>query len=100
MFFSVTTNLIMTVPVLMPLVNQMGINGIQFGVVCVLGLTIGCITPPVGAPMYLACQFANVTIGEFFKANKWYYASLLLSLLLIILFPQISLFLPSLMLRR
>jgi tripartite ATP-independent transporter DctM subunit len=97
MFFSVTTNLIMAVPVLMPLVNELGINGVQFGVVCVLGLTIGCVTPPVGAPMYLACQFANVSIGEFFRANRWYYLSLLFSFLMVILFPQISLFLPNLM---
>lgn len=96
MFFSVTTNLIMAVPVLMPLITKMGIDGVHFGVVCVLGLTIGCVTPPVGAPMYLACQFAGVTIGEFFKANKWYYVSLIATLILVILFPQISLFLPGL----
>jgi tripartite ATP-independent transporter DctM subunit len=96
MFFSVTTNLIMTVPILMPLVNAVGISGVQFGVVCVLGLTIGCVTPPVGAPMYLASQFAGISIGEFFRANKYYYVALVAAFIMVILFPQISLFLPSL----
>lgn len=95
MFFSVTTNLIMTVPILMPLVNAVGISGVQFGVVCVLGLTIGCVTPPVGAPMYLASQFAGISIGEFFRANKWYYFALVAAFIMVILFPQISLLLPS-----
>lgn len=96
MFFSVSTNLIMTVPILMPLINSVGINGVHFGVITILALTIGCITPPVGAPMYMACQFAGVSLGEFFKANIWYLISLIFVLILVILFPQISLFVPTL----
>lgn len=70
MFFSVTTNLIMVIPVLYPAAVALGVSGIQFGVLAVLALTIGCVTPPVGAPMYLACNFANISIGQFFKANN------------------------------
>ncbi len=95
MFFSVTTNLIMVIPVLYPVVQALGISGVQFGVLAVIGLTIGCVTPPVGAPMYLACNFAGVSIGEFFKANKWYYVTLITSLVLVALFPSLSTWLPS-----
>lgn len=97
MFFSVTTNLIMTVPVLVPLVLSYDISLVQFGVITVLALTIGCVTPPVGAPMYLACQFAGCTIGEFTKANLGYYAALILALLASMYIPQLTLFLPGLM---
>ena len=96
MFFSVTTNLIMVVPVLYPVVQSLGISGVQFGVLAVIGLTVGCVTPPVGAPMYLACNFANITIGQFFKANRWYYIALLISLVLVAVFPSLSTWLPSL----
>jgi C4-dicarboxylate transporter DctM subunit len=99
MFFSVTTNLIMVVPLIMPLVAQLGVHPVHFGVIAVLGLTIGCVTPPVGAPMYIAAQFAGITIGQFARANIIYYIALIAAFVIVILVPEISLWLPSLVMR-
>ncbi|MBP1933258.1 TRAP transporter large permease [Ammoniphilus resinae] len=95
MFFSVTSNLIMMVPLLMPLVNILHIDPVHFGVITVLALAIGEVTPPVGAPMFLACKFAKVSIGDFARANMPFYIVLILTLLLVVLFPPLSLWLPS-----
>lgn len=99
MFFSVTTNLIMIVPLIMPLVANLGVNPVHFGVITVLALTLGCVTPPVGAPMFIAAQFAGITIGEFARANIIYYIALILALVIVILVPEVSLWLPSLVIR-
>jgi tripartite ATP-independent transporter DctM subunit len=96
MFFSVTANLIMMVPLLMPLVPLLNVDPVHFGVIVVLALVIGEVTPPVGAPMFLAIKFANVSIGQFARANMPFYLILVVTLLLVILIPELSLWLPSL----
>jgi C4-dicarboxylate transporter DctM subunit len=96
MFFSVTANLIMMLPVLLPVADAFKINPIQFGVFVVFTLLIGAVTPPVGLPMHIVCNIAKIPITEFVKANMPFYISFILTMILIILFPQVTLWLPSL----
>jgi len=96
MFFSVTANLIMMLPVLLPVAAAFEINPIQFGVFVVFTLLIGAVTPPVGLPMHIVCNISKISITEFVKANMPFYISFILTMVLIILFPQISLWLPGL----
>ncbi len=96
MFFCVTANIIMMVPLLLPVAEVLGIHPVHFGVMVVLNFMIGTVTPPVGIPMHMVCNIGGVSIIEFTKTNSIYYFALLMSLVTITLFPELSLWLPSL----
>lgn len=89
--------LMIAVPLLYPVAMQLGINPIHFGIVCILNLSIGAITPPFGATMYQCCNLCNVEIPEFLKQNKEQLIGLLVALLFVTFVPAISTFLPSIM---
>lgn len=89
--------LMIAVPLLYPVALQLGINPIHFGIVCILNLSIGAITPPFGATMYQCCNLCNVEIPEFLKQNKEQLLGLLAALLLVTFIPAISTFLPTIM---
>jgi C4-dicarboxylate transporter DctM subunit len=96
MFFSVTTNLVMMVPLLLPIVQSIGIHPVHFGVMISLNFMIGTVTPPVGIPMHMVCSIGNCSIGDFVKANTPYYVALLACLITVSMFPVLSLWLPRL----
>src|SRR5690606_18763045 len=96
LFFSVTTNLIMTVPLFMPVPHSLAIHPVHFGVIVAINLMIGCVTPPVGTPMHIACSIANISMVKFAKANMPYYLALLATLITVTLWPDLSLWLPGL----
>lgn len=56
-------------PVLCPLTQKVGIDPIHFGVVTVMGLAIGLITPPVGASLFVSCGIAKVNLLEGFESR-------------------------------
>ncbi|MBE6069998.1 MAG: TRAP transporter large permease [Clostridium lundense] len=89
--------LMIAVPLLYPVALQLGIDPIHFGIVCILNLSIGAITPPFGATMYQCCNLCNVEIPDFLKQNKEQLLGLLAALLLVTFIPAISTFLPTLM---
>lgn len=89
--------LIVLVPLLKPTVEAMGIDLVHFGLVIILNLSIGTLTPPVGTVMLLVTGISNIKVQDFVKAALPFYGALIVSLLLLTFFPQISLFLPNLM---
>lgn len=89
-----TAALILLTPILVPVVTRLGIDPIHFGLVIVLNLTIGGVTPPVGTIMYTTCSVMRVPV-ERFSAEGWaLIVSLLVILLLVTLIPELVLFLP------
>lgn len=94
-FIDAAPSLVMLTPILLPVVNYYGINLIHFGVFLVITTMVGTITPPVGVAMFVACDYCKVSVGRFAKANMPLLLVILISLALIILFPQLSLWLPS-----
>lgn len=96
MFVDSSAVLMITVPLLYPVAMQLGIHPIHFGVVCILNLSIGALTPPFGAIMYQCCNLCDIEIPEFLKQNKELLASLMLALLLVTFIPGISTLLPTL----
>lgn len=89
--------LMIAVPLLYPVAMQLGINPIHFGIVCILNLSIGAITPPFGATMYQCCNLCHVEIPDFLKQNKEQLMGLLIALVIVTFVPAISTFLPSIM---
>jgi tripartite ATP-independent transporter DctM subunit len=92
--------LIILVPVLSPLMMRLGIDPIHFGVVMVLNLMIGLLTPPVGMVMYVVCSIADVTIKDFTRECWPMILALLVVLAMITFYPPLVVWLPNLLLRR
>lgn len=88
--------LMIAVPLLYPVAMQLGINPIHFGIVCILNLSIGALTPPFGATMYQCCNLCSIEMPEFLKQGKELILALLLALLVVTFIPGISTLLPML----
>ena len=86
------------VPILLPIASSLGVDLIHFGVVVVLNLMIGLITPPVGGLLFLQSKLSGIPFDKLTKACMPFIACLLLVLVLSTVFPQIVLFLPNLFL--
>ena len=83
------------VPILLPVVTQLGIDPIHFGLVMVLNLMIGLITPPVGLVLFIMARIAEISIERTIVALLPWFIPLLGSLVVITYVPQIVLWLPS-----
>ena len=91
MFLHSAAAIILTVPIVMPLIAQVGIDPIHFGLVLTLNLAIGQQTPPVASVLIAACSIAKTDIWETTKANLGFISVLLLVLLLCTYVPWFSL---------
>ena len=88
-------NIIILVPVLYPVILEFGIDPIHFGIVTVMALAIGLVTPPVGICLFVASSIAGVGVMEASKATVPYFLTLLAVLLLVVLFPPLALSVPA-----
>jgi tripartite ATP-independent transporter DctM subunit len=89
---------IILVPIFWPVLLGMGWNGIWFGVMMVLCMQIGLITPPVGMCCYVMAGVAkDVPLQRIFRGAMPFLAALIVTLILVIIFPQLATFLPGLM---
>jgi tripartite ATP-independent transporter DctM subunit len=89
--------MIILVPVLMPLVKSMGIDLVHFGVIVVLNLCIGLVTPPFGMGMFLVCRLAGIKVIEFTRELPVFLVALLAALFTITYIPSLVTFLPRLL---
>ena len=97
MFMETLSTIIILVPVLLPMILQLGIDPIHFGIIFILNLSIGGLTPPFGATMYQCCNLCGIEIPEFLKQSKELILALLVALLFVTFIPGISTLLPTLM---
>ena len=84
-------------PILLPVVLALGIDPMFFGVLMVVNLAIGCITPPVGLDLFIVSSITGVSIDEVTKKVLPYLYILLVDLVILTYFPKIITFLPELM---
>jgi len=99
-FIDATPSLFILTPVLMPMVKHYGIDPIHFGVVMVLNLMIGLVTPPVGTVLYTLQRVTGVPLERLSYAMLPWYIPLIVTLALVTIFPGISTWLPNMMLGR
>ncbi|KAB3532131.1 TRAP transporter large permease [Alkaliphilus pronyensis] len=91
------TAIIILSPILYPIVAQYGIDVYHFGVMMILNLSIGFITPPVGSNLFVACGITGMKFENLVKAIWPFLLALIVALILVTFIPQITLFLPSLL---
>ena len=83
--------IILTVPIVMPLVTALGIDPVHFGIVLTINLGIGQQTPPVASVLITACAISKEDVWEVTKVNVWYIGVMVLVLVLVTYFPMLSL---------
>lgn len=99
MFLDATAILIIVVPVLVPVFDALGLDPVHMGVMVVMNLMIGMVTPPFGLVMYVVCDILKVTITDFTR-ELWPFLLALVAILLTITYvPELVLFLPKLAMR-
>ena len=90
--------LVLTVPLIQPIIEPLGIDLIWFGVLMVIALEMGLISPPVGINVFVVKGIAkDVPLGTIFRGIWPFWLAMLVTLALILLFPKIALFLPATM---
>lgn len=89
--------IVILAPILAPIASSYGIDLIHFGIIMMVNLAVGMMTPPVGVNLYVVCDSAKVTIEGMMKYLLIYFGILVIDILLITYIPAISLALPALM---
>ncbi|MGN6286826.1 MAG: TRAP transporter large permease [Afipia sp.] len=96
MFESASANLVIITPILLPIAHSMGIDPVHLGVVIVLALTIGVVTPPVGMSLFIVSDISGLPVGRIARSALPYIVALILALILVAYIPQLVLLLPRL----
>ena len=96
MFIEGSAAIILLSPILVPVITEVGIDPVHFGIVMVLNLTIAGVTPPLGTLMFTTCAITGLSISRFIRASLPFYVTLVGMLLVLTFVPAISLWLPNL----
>ena len=95
-FLDVGPAILLVTPVFLPAMRSLGIDPITFGVVLIVGLSVGLITPPVGQCLNVASKISGLDIIQIFIGSLPWALANIITLILVCLFPQMSLFLIKL----
>lgn len=98
-FMEISAACIILAPILVPVVVKLGVDPVQFGMIMCVNLAIGLATPPVGPTLYVACRIAKISLEQITKAILPYIIASVCALLVITYIPQVSLFLPNLLIK-
>jgi C4-dicarboxylate transporter DctM subunit len=99
MFIDLGANIVLLIPVLFPVTQQLGIDPVFFGVLTVVALSVGLVTPPVGASLFITCDISKTPLMDAFRASLPYLGGVLLTMALMIFFPEIVMYFPNLLAR-
>ncbi len=98
-FMDLAPMLLICTPIFMPVILKLGIDPVHFGMIMILNLGIGLITPPVGPTLFVGCAIGKVTMEQVSKELWPFYAAMCVALLIVTYVPAFSLWLPQLIAR-
>jgi TRAP-type transport system large permease protein len=96
MFMEATANVLILTPIFLPIVIKLGFDPVHFGILFMILITMGGMTPPIGVTMYSTCTILKCPIETYTREALPFIISIVILLVVLALFPQISLFLPNL----
>lgn len=96
MFIDTTSNIVLFAPLFCPIAQKLGLDLVYFGILMVVNLCIGFLTPPLGVNLFVAKNISGAPLGGLVKELMPYIGILVLALVLMVFFPQIVMFLPNL----
>jgi tripartite ATP-independent transporter DctM subunit len=88
--------IIILAPLFLPVAQKLSVEPLQFGIVMAEAFGIGCILPPIGIALYVACKISGARVEATSRVMVWYLGMLILGLMFVVMFPQITTILPSL----
>jgi tripartite ATP-independent transporter DctM subunit len=94
-FMDLAPMLLICTPILLPVIVKFGIDPVHFGMIMLLNLGIGLVTPPVGPTMVIGCAIGRVSMEEITKELWPFYGAMVIVLMLVTYVPELSLWLPS-----
>jgi tripartite ATP-independent transporter DctM subunit len=95
-FMDMTPAILIFTPIFLPVVTQLGVHPIHFGIMMVFNLCIGLCTPPVGTVLFAGCGVARISISQIIRPILPFYIAMFVALLLVTYVPEITLMLPRL----
>ena len=96
MFMEGSIIILLTTPILLPLVTSVGVNPIVFGLIVSVIVTMGNLTPPVGIAMYTVCDILKIDLRDYIRDSIPFLIAVLLEVTVMIAFPQVVMFVPNL----
>ncbi|MGE4297373.1 MAG: TRAP transporter large permease [Desulfovibrionaceae bacterium] len=98
-FMDMSPLIIICTPIFLPVMRNLGMDPVQFGIVLMINLGIGLVTPPVGSVLFVGCAVAKVRIEDTVRTIWPFYAAMVLALILVTYVPAISMYVPNLFLK-
>jgi tripartite ATP-independent transporter DctM subunit len=95
-FMDMAPMLLICTPILLPVMKTFGVDPVHFGMIMIINLGIGLITPPVGPTLFVGCAIGKVTMEEVSKELWPFYGAMCLALMIVTYVPALSLWLPRL----
>ena len=99
LFMDMAPMILIGTPIFLPIATAMGVNPVQFGIMLLLNLGIGLLTPPVGTVLFVGCSVGRVKVEDVIKPLLPYYLVLIITLILITFIPALTLWLPGVLIR-
>lgn len=97
MFLEGGAAIIILAPLLVPVVKGLGVDPIHFGLICIVNIMIGGLTPPFGSMMFTCCSITGCKLNEFVKESIPFIVALLIALLIVTYVPGLTMFIPNLL---
>lgn len=95
MFIDTISSVVILTPILLPVAEAVGVDPIHFGVIMVVNLAVGYITPPLGVNLFVASHISKVSIERISKSLIPFILAMIVVIIIIIIFPKLSTYIPS-----
>jgi len=89
--------ILLLTPIFLPIVRDIGMDPVHFGILMAIVIQIGGVTPPLGVNMYTVCSIGGVSVSAFLRESLPFFVAMLLVVLIVAVWPELSLFILSLM---
>jgi len=97
MFVDGSVLILMLTPIFLPVATKAGFDPVHFGLVFVLTITMGNMTPPVGSAMYAGCSILDCSLQDYVKESLSFFIASIVCIAICMIFPELTLFIPNLM---
>ncbi|MDR1318193.1 MAG: TRAP transporter large permease [Treponema sp.] len=96
MFIDSNVNTLLLTPIFLPVLIEMGVDPVHFGIIMMTMVTMGCMTPPVGTALYIVCDILDCPVEVYFKETAPFYIAVILLDIALIFIPEVVMWLPNL----
>ncbi len=100
MLMDMAALILMTTPIILPIVVGLGIDPLQYCQLMIINLGMGLITPPVGGTLFIGSAISGIGVEKLTRSMVPFYCMMLIALIMVTFIPQLSLFLPNLLMGR